>query len=162
MGFLRSISVAVGVFSAGTLFGAVFHDAVKNACYSVFRVLLLKNSKRNVKTVVLGLDLSGKTAVLYRLMLDTMVTTIPTIGFNVENIESEHVTFNTWDIGGQHKLRPLWRHYFEGTQALIYVIDSTDRARLSEAIAEFEKLLVENVLKDSLLLIFVNKQVVSY
>ena len=49
---------------------------------------------------MLGLDSAGKTTILYKLKLDTLVTTIPTIGFNVESkIKSLNMTI--WDVGGQ-------------------------------------------------------------
>ena len=46
--------------------------------------------------------------------LNQGVTTIPTVGFNVETVTYKNVKFNVWDVGGQDKIRPLWRHYFSG------------------------------------------------
>ena len=57
-------------------------------------------------------------AILYKLKLNQDVTTIPTVGFNVETVTYKNVKFNVWDVGGQDKIRPLWRHYFSGTQGL--------------------------------------------
>ncbi len=54
-------------------------------------------------------------AILYKLKLNQDVTTIPTVGFNVETVTYKNVKFNVWDVGGQDKIRPLWRHYFSGT-----------------------------------------------
>ncbi len=54
-------------------------------------------------------------AILYKLKLNHDVTTIPTVGFNVETVTYKNVKFNVWDVGGQDKIRPLWRHYFSGT-----------------------------------------------
>lgn len=53
-------------------------------------------------------------AILYKLKLNQDVTTIPTVGFNVETVMYKNVKFNVWDVGGQDKIRPLWRHYFSG------------------------------------------------
>ena len=64
---------------------------------------------------MLGLDAAGKTTILYKLKLNQDVTTIPTVGFNVETVTYKNVKFNVWDVGGQDKIRPLWRHYFSGT-----------------------------------------------
>ena len=58
-----------------------------------------------------GLDAAGKTTILYKLKLGEVVTTIPTIGFNVETVEYKNISFTVWDVGGQDKIRPLWRHY---------------------------------------------------
>lgn len=55
-------------------------------------------------------------AILYKLKLNQSVTTIPTVGFNVETVTYKQVKFNVWDVGGQDKIRPLWRHYYTGTQ----------------------------------------------
>ena len=75
---------------------------------------------------MVGLDGSGKTSVLYQLKLDEMVTTISTIGFNVETIEHKRSNFNVWDLGGHEKIRALWRNYLGGLSAIIYVVDSND------------------------------------
>ena len=98
------------------------------------------------------------TAILYKLKLNQPVTTIPTVGFNVETVTYKNVKFNVWDVGGQDKIRPLWRHYFSGTQGLIFVIDSNDRDRIDEARQELHRIIQDREMKDSLLLVFANKQ----
>ena len=97
-------------------------------------------------------------AILYKLKLNSDVTTIPTVGFNVETVTYKNVKFNVWDVGGQDKIRPLWRHYFSGTQGLIFVIDSNDKARMGEAKAELHRIILDREMKDALLLVFANKQ----
>lgn len=62
---------------------------------------------------MVGLDAAGKTTILYKLKLGEVVTTIPTIGFNVETVEYKNISFTVWDVGGQDKIRPLWRHYYQ-------------------------------------------------
>lgn len=104
------------------------------------------------------LTLCGATAILYKLKLDTDVTTIPTVGFNVETVTYKNTKFNVWDVGGQDKIRPLWRHYFSGTQGLIFVIDSNDRDRMEEARSELARIIQDREMKDALLLVFANKQ----
>ncbi|VDL90868.1 unnamed protein product [Schistocephalus solidus] len=105
-----------------------------------------------------GLDAAGKTTILYKLKLGEVVTTIPTIGFNVEAVEYNNISFTVWDVGGQDKIRPLWRHYFQNTQGLIFVVDSNDRERIGEAADELDKMLSEEELRDAVLLVFANKQ----
>jgi len=61
-------------------------------------------------------------------------------GFNVETVEYKNISFTVWDVGGQDKIRPLWRHYFTNTNGLIFVVDSNDRERLPEAAAELNKM----------------------
>jgi len=63
-----------------------------------------------------------------------------------------------WDVGGQDKIRPLWRHYFQNTQGIIFVVDSNDRDRVVEAREELQRMLNEDELRDALLLVFANKQ----
>lgn len=117
---------------------------------------------------MVGLDAAGKTTILYKLKLGEIVTTIPTIGFNVETVEYRNVSFTVWDVGGQDKvyiyisfhkylplprciiilftllqIRPLWRHYFQNTQGLIFVVDSNDRERIAEAKDELHRMLNE-------------------
>lgn len=48
------------------------------------------------------------------------------IGFNVETVEYKNISFTVWDVGGQDKIRPLWRHYFQNTQVYVYFIKSID------------------------------------
>ena len=62
------------------------------------------------------------------------------IGFNVETVEYKNICFTVWDVGGQDKIRPLWRHYFQNTQGLIFVVDSNDRERIGEAKEELQKM----------------------
>ena len=107
---------------------------------------------------MVGLDAAGKTTILYKLKLGEIVTTIPTIGFNVETVEYKNISFTVWDVGGQDKIRPLWRHYYQNTQGLIYVVDSSDAERVSEAQEELHKMLQEDELRDAVVLVFANKQ----
>jgi len=111
-----------------------------------------------MRILMVGLDAAGKTTILYKLKLGEIVTTIPTIGFNVETVEYKNISFTVWDVGGQDKIRPLWRHYFQNTQGLIFVVDSNDRERIQEAKDELAKMSTEDELKDSIILVFANKQ----
>merc|ERR1712228_885883 len=105
-----------------------------------------------------GLDAAGKTTVLYKLKLGEVVTTIPTIGFNVETVEYKNIRFTVWDIGGQDKIRKLWRYYYENTQGLIFVVDSSDRDRVEDAREELIKMLNDDEMRDAAVLVFANKQ----
>lgn len=79
-------------------------------------------------------------------------------GFNVETVEYGNIQFTVWDVGGQDKIRPLWRHYFQNTQGIIFVVDSNDRDRIIEAREELQRMLNEDELRNAVLLIFANKQ----
>jgi small GTP-binding protein len=108
--------------------------------------------------LLLGLDAAGKTTILYKLRLGEAVHTLPTIGFNVEAVEYGSLKFTMWDVGGQEKIRKLWRHYYKGANALIFVVDSSDRDRLEEAREELGHLLDADELKEAPLLLVANKQ----
>ncbi|PRQ22066.1 putative small GTPase superfamily, ARF/SAR type, P-loop containing nucleoside triphosphate hydrolase [Rosa chinensis] len=87
-------------------------------------------SEHQLQVVMLGLDAAGKTTILYKLHIGEVLSTVPTIGFNVEKVQYKNVMyisvdfayknvmFTVWDVGGQEKLRPLWRHYFNNTDGL--------------------------------------------
>merc|ERR1719440_2355226 len=107
---------------------------------------------------MVGLNAAGKTTVLYKLKLGEVVTTIPTIGFNVEEVEYKNLSLTVWDIGGQDKIRKLWRYYYQGTDGAIFVVDSSDRDRIEDARQELFKMLNEDEMRDAVLLVFANKQ----
>ena len=110
------------------------------------------------RILMVGLDAAGKTTILYKLKLGDIVTTIPTIGFNVETVEYKNINFTCWDVGGPDKIRPLWRHYYQETSAMIFVVDSNDRDRMDQAREEIQKALGEKELQNISLLVFANKQ----
>merc|ERR1719476_856156 len=103
--------------------------------------------KVDQRILMVGLDAAGKTTVLYKLKLGDVVTTIPTIGFNVETVDYRNISFTVWDVGGQEKLRRLWRHYYQGTNGLIYVVDSSDRDRIEDAREELTKMINEDEMR---------------
>lgn len=77
-------------------------------------------------------------------LLDSIYKTNPFPGFNVESVDYKNISFTVWDVGGQDKIRPLWRHYYQNTQGLIFVVDSNDRERISEAKDELDRM-VNNI-----------------
>jgi len=116
------------------------------------------DSKKDIRFVMLGLDNAGKTTILYKMKLNEIVVTIPTIGFNVETVSYKNLSMTIWDIGGQHKIRKLWNYYFNGTSALIFVIDSCDINRMDEANEEMWGVLNDDEMERKPVLIFANKQ----
>ena len=107
---------------------------------------------------MVGLDAAGKTTILYKLKLAEVVTTIPTIGFNVETVEYKNISFTVWDVGGQETIRRLWNYYYNNIQGIIFVVDSNDTERIDDAREELHKMLAEEELKDACLLVMANKQ----
>ena len=90
----------------------------------------LKKNEKEARILILGLDNSGKTTILKRLSDEDISTITPTQGFNVKSLVQNDLNLNVWDIGGQKSIRPYWRNYFDHTDALIYVIDSSDQKRM--------------------------------
>ncbi|CAK6960847.1 Hypothetical predicted protein [Scomber scombrus] len=118
----------------------------------------LLTAKRHIQLLMVGLDAAGKTTILYKLTLAESVTTIPTLGFNVETVEYKNIRFSLWDVGGQCLLRPMWRHYLVNVEGLIFVVDSTDTERIKVAADELHKILKHDRLRDMPILVFANKQ----
>lgn len=110
------------------------------------------------RILILGLDGAGKTTILYRLQVGEVVTTIPTIGFNVETVTFKNLKFQVWDLGGQTSIRPYWRCYYSNTDAIIYVVDSMDRDRIGISKQELISMLEEDELKNAILVVLANKQ----
>ncbi|XP_077415131.1 ADP-ribosylation factor-like protein 4D [Vanacampus margaritifer] len=102
---------------------------------------------QSLHIVVIGLDNAGKTSLLYRLKLQEFVETIPTKGFNMERIKiptgnskANTSTFQVWDVGGQEKLRPLWKSYTRRTDGLVFVVDAAEAERMEEAKMELHRI----------------------
>lgn len=107
----------------------------------------------------MGLDSAGKTTLLARLLTGQVMETSPTIGFNVGNLDLDKKTSLTvWDVGGQKSMRPNWRYYLDDVKALVFVVDSSDRARMPEAQRALKKVLSDERLKATPLMVLANKK----
>ena len=94
--------------------------------------------------IIIGLDNAGKTTILYKLHLGEIVTTVPTVGFNVETMNYEGLKFQVWDLGGQMAIREHWPNYYDNLDCIIFVVDSSDNRRMEdECGSELQKLLVK-------------------
>ncbi|UYV71723.1 ARL3 [Cordylochernes scorpioides] len=121
---------------------------------------------RELRILLLGLDNAGKTTILRKLAAEDINHITPTQGFNIKSVQSEGFRLNVWDIGGQRKIRPYWRNYFDNTDVLIYVIDSADRKRFDETGVSSQQLLLQELVElmneDKLgavpMMVFANKQ----
>jgi len=106
----------------------------------------------------LGLDNAGKTTIVKKLNGEDTSKISPTLGFEIKTFIHGKYTLNIWDVGGQRTLRPYWRNYYERTDALVWVVDSSDHLRISDCKEELSSLLVEERLVGACLLVFANKQ----
>ena len=108
---------------------------------------------------MLGLDGAGKTTVLYKLKSNKTIQSVPTLGFNVEAIQpNKSVSFTVWDVCGQEMTRHLWRYYFQGSDGIIYVIDSVDRNRFSVVKDDLARIVESDEMVGVPLVVLANKQ----
>ncbi|KAG8475211.1 hypothetical protein CXB51_032093 [Gossypium anomalum] len=103
-----------------------------------------------------GLDNSGKTTIVLKINGEDTSLISPTLGFNIKTITYQKYTLNIWDVGGQRTIRSYWRNYFEQTDCLVWVVDSSDLRRLDDCKMELDNLLKEERLSEASLLIQAN------
>lgn len=122
-------------------------------------------SQPEVRVLLLGLDNAGKSTLLYKMKHNMSVSTVPTIGFNVEMIDArknrKSISLTVWDVGGQRKMRDHWQKFHQDTAAVVFVVDSSDRDRLNEARRELESTLRSHQLRGRPLILLANKQDVN-
>ncbi|CAG9783526.1 unnamed protein product [Diatraea saccharalis] len=116
--------------------------------------------------LILGLDNAGKTTYLeaaktkftkkYIAMNPNRITT--TVGLNIGKIHVDGVMLNFWDLGGQQELQSLWDKYYAECHAVIYIVDSSDRERISESKETFDRMIASEHLSGVPLLVLANKQ----
>uniref|UniRef100_A0ACB8FIG4 ADP-ribosylation factor-like protein 6 n=1 Tax=Sphaerodactylus townsendi TaxID=933632 RepID=A0ACB8FIG4_9SAUR len=99
--------------------------------------------KKEVHVLCLGLDNSGKTTIINKLKPSNAQTQdiVPTIGFSIEKFKTSSLSFTVFDMSGQGRYRNLWEHYYKEGQAIIFVIDSSDKLRMVVAKEELDTLL---------------------
>ena len=124
---------------------------------SKVKSLFAKHFTEDSRILVLGLDNAGKTQIGNMLSYKEAVDTVPTVGFNVERVKYKNVEMTLWDVGGQDKIRVLWRHYFKNTNCVIWVVDSSDSARMAESAAELKRVLAARELDGVPVLVYANK-----
>ena len=115
-------------------------------------------SKKNFKILMLGLDDAGKTTILYQLKMSEFINTFHTIGFNLEELNYKNFKFSLWDVNGLDKIRAFWHHYYEKTDAIIFVVDCKDEERFELVNEVFSSVLNDKQLENACFLIFANKQ----
>lgn len=113
-----------------------------------------------MQIAMIGLDGAGKTTILYRLSLKKDIhSTLPTTAFNVETIHPiKNLKFMVWDTAGNDTFRPLWKTYVRKSDAMIFVVDSSDEERFDEARVELDNILSCSDSNGIPILILANKQ----
>ncbi|XP_072987673.1 ADP-ribosylation factor-like protein 2 [Typha latifolia] len=118
----------------------------------------IKRKEKEMRILMVGLDNSGKTTIVLKINGEDTSVISPTLGFNIKTIKYQKYSLNIWDVGGQKTIRSYWRNYFEQTDGLVWVVDSSDVRRLDDCRAELHNLLKEERLSGASLLVFANKQ----
>lgn len=118
----------------------------------------IKQKEREARVLLLGLDGSGKSTCLKRLLKESLSDVSPTMGFDIRTLAWGDIRLNVWDIGGQETIRAYWRNYFEETDAVLWVVDSGDRERLEICRNALREVLREDAMMGASVLVFANKQ----
>ncbi|KAI5953291.1 hypothetical protein KGF54_002662 [Candida jiufengensis] len=118
-----------------------------------------KLKDKEIRILILGLDNSGKTTIIKKILNKDIDEISPTMGFEINTLEYQEYTLNIWDIGGQTTLRTFWNNYFDKTDLIIWVIDSLSENRLEESFKElYNKIILQDKLTYGIyLLIMINK-----
>ncbi|KAG6551219.1 hypothetical protein Mapa_007145 [Marchantia paleacea] len=118
----------------------------------------VKRKEKEMRILMVGLDNAGKTTIVKRINGEDTSGISPTLGFNIKTMQFKSYRVNIWDVGGQKTLRSYWRNYYEQTDGMVWVVDSSDIRRLQDCRDELHGLLQEEKLMGASLLIFANKQ----
>ncbi|OWM74583.1 hypothetical protein CDL15_Pgr005163 [Punica granatum] len=110
----------------------------------------IKRKEKEMRILMVGLDNSGKTTIVMKINGEDTSVISPTLGFNIKTISYQKYTLNIWDVGGQKTIRSYWRNYFEQTDGLVWVVDSSDLRRLDDCRMELHNLLKEEDIKGAL------------
>ncbi|XP_071827344.1 ADP-ribosylation factor-like protein 3 [Apostichopus japonicus] len=146
------LALGVASFAGSALYVAYrLHEIAKRQ-----RMLREAPEKR---VLVLGLDGAGKSSLLQHMNSGDSASALqPTNGFSVISIQNEGVALNIWEVGGAEGVRSYWENFLQGTELLIFVVDSIDEDRFTVAKEELTKLLADQRLKGVPLVVVANKQ----
>jgi len=117
-------------------------------------------TQEKIKVLLVGLDNGGKTTILNVMKpKKASLNTVPTVGFTEETFSKNGIQFSAIDMSGQGKYRNLWEQQCEDCEAIIFVIDSTDKLRFAVAKDELDTLLATASLQNRNvpILVFANK-----
>lgn len=129
-----------------------------NWLWSAWDWLLSWFWSEEMEVTLVGLQNSGKTTLVNVLTNgEFSEDMIPTVGFNMRKISKGRVTLKVWDIGGQPRFRSMWERYCRGVNAIVYVVDAADAARLETAKNELHVLLEKPQLHGIPVLVLGNK-----
>jgi len=115
--------------------------------------------ERQYRILVVGLQNSGKTTILMQLCTEHVPNIVPTEGVNSKSVAYHETSINLFEVGGQNQ--KFWSNFFKNTDAIVYVIDSSDREHLEESHHALQEILGNQLVAGIPLLVFANKQDLS-
>ncbi|CAK5124583.1 unnamed protein product [Meloidogyne enterolobii] len=114
--------------------------------------------KRRMELAVVGLQDCGKTTFTQLISTGQFLNRqLPTIGFNMQVWNKGRVSIKVWDLGGQPRFRSAWTRYCRGSDAILFMVDASERFKLQETRQELNQLLASPVLDGMPLLVLGNK-----
>ena len=124
---------------------------------------LIGSPTRKQRILMLGLDGAGKSTLFQRIR-DTKKGTHaeaplePSIAYNVTSLDIDGRACTLWDVSGSPLTRDLWKHYFSGTDCLVWVVDSSNLCRLQESRTLLQKIVTHRALRGVPVVVVANKQ----
>lgn len=113
---------------------------------------------KETKILMLGFDCESKSTIMQQFHLSNHLQFVHIVGFNHEIIDYEDFKIICWDYIDDYRIRTFWKqNYFPKTNYLILVVDSSDKERLEQSIDELHLLLKEKEIRESVILVFLNK-----
>uniref|UniRef100_A0A7S4V1V8 Uncharacterized protein n=1 Tax=Cryptomonas paramaecium TaxID=2898 RepID=A0A7S4V1V8_9CRYP len=122
---------------------------------SLLQALGLKN--KSARIVVVGLDNAGKSTLVHKLCTNEVRSFVPTTKAHNKTFTLGRIEFTAWDLGGHEQVRDLWEDFYSTADAIVFMIDSSDTQRFSEARSELDKILESDSLRSVPILILGNK-----
>eukprot|EP01060_Flectonema_neradi_P000234 TRINITY_DN1015_c8_g1_i1.p1 TRINITY_DN1015_c8_g1~~TRINITY_DN1015_c8_g1_i1.p1 ORF type:complete len:208 (+),score=33.59 TRINITY_DN1015_c8_g1_i1:53-625(+) len=132
---------------------------VVRAFQSLLNSIKAKFWKQEMELTLVGIQNAGKTTLLNVISDGKAKDTIPTVGLNIRKIRKGNISIKLWDIGGQPRFRGMWERYCRGVNAIVFVVDSSNKSQsnLEASQKELNELMSKPALEKIPLLVLGNK-----
>ncbi|CAG2166722.1 unnamed protein product [Oppiella nova] len=111
------------------------------------------------RVTIVGAKSSGKTTLLFNIILGEYYCELPVPGLEVDFIESDNLLINSFSVEHPDKYAPYWPPFYAKSSALVFLVDSCDERRLPDIKHVLcDILLADDQLRDAIVLIVATKQ----